>query len=270
MTETTFRRILVVSLMTIGVYLPVARAEQEEAGVSASADVTLASAYVWRGQVLNDEPVLQPTFSVSKGGFSIGWWGNVALTDQMTGDEGEFSEHDFTISYTMACPLTGAEVVFGVVNFDFPNQATKDTNGVITGVAADTREVFVTYTLSEILLSPSVSINYDFKEADGFYASLGLSHGIKLAENISLELGATVGAANKDWGSFYYGGDVEGFTDWSVSAALPISITENLSVKPAVAFSQLLGDAKDQYDAGSTVFYDSEQVVVSATLSYAF
>jgi hypothetical protein len=62
-------------------------------------DVPVLSAYVWRGQVLVDDPVVQPTFTVAKGGFSINWWGNFNLDDNATGDDFEFSEHDITLSY---------------------------------------------------------------------------------------------------------------------------------------------------------------------------
>ena len=100
-----------------------AAATTEASDVSVTLDVPVLSAYVWRGQLLVDDPVLQPSLTASKGGFAINWWGNFNLDDNATGDDFEFSEHDIGLSYGTTCPLTGADLTFGVVNYDFPNPA---------------------------------------------------------------------------------------------------------------------------------------------------
>lgn len=247
-----------------------ARAEGEDA-VSATLDVPVLSAYVWRGQVLVDDPVVQPTFTVAKGGFAINWWGNFNLDDNATGDDFEFSEHDITLSYSTTCPLTGAGVTVGVVNYDFPNVGLADAEGNIS-LVNDTREAFLTYALSEVILAPTLAVYYDFKEADGFYGSLGVSHSIEIAEKISLGLAASLGGADSDWGSFYFGDTGSGLTDYSVSASLPVALTDSLTLTPGVQYAGLLEDAKDAVDASgdSLYFGDTEKVIGSVKLSYAF
>ncbi len=243
--------------------------EAEAAALSASLDVPALSAYVWRGQVLNDEAVLQPTFTLSKGGFSINWWGNLNLTDNATGDEYEFSEHDITVSYDLTCPLTGAGVTLGIVQYDFPNVGMEDADGNLS-LTEDTREAFVSYSLAEALLAPTLNVYYDFKEADGFYGNIGISHSLALDDAISLDLGATLGAASSDWGDFYFG-EAEGLTDYSVSLSLPITVSDTVSVTPAVAYSALLGDAKDAVEADSSLYFgEKDYVVGSVTASYTF
>lgn len=246
-------------------------ASRGEGELSASANVAIPSAYVWRGQVVVDDPVLQPDFSISKGGFTIGWWGNMALNDKVTGDEYEFSEHDITVSYATTCPITGADVTLGVVNFDFPNVGLVDAIGNTT-LVNDTREAFLTYALSSVPLSPTLSINYDFKEADGFYGSFGVSHSIELMEKTSLDLSASLGAADSDWGSYYFGDVDSGLTDWSVGATLPVAVTPNLTLTPGVQYVALLGDAKDAVKASGDGLYfgDTDKFVGSIKLSYAF
>lgn len=247
----------------------VAQAEEAEAAaLSASLDVPVLSAYVWRGQVLNDEAVLQPTFSISKGGFSINWWGNFNLTDNATGDEAEFSEHDITISYDTTCPLTGAGISLGIVQYDFPNVGLADADGNLS-LVNDTREAFLGVSFGDVLLAPSVTVYYDFKEADGFYGSLGVSHSLALDDKISLDLGATLGAATSDWGDFYFG-DAEGLTDYSVSVSLPIALCDTLTITPAVAYTALLGDAKDAVEATGLYYGEKDYVVGSLTASFAF
>lgn len=246
------------------------RAEGEDA-VSASLDVPVLSAYVWRGQVLVDDPVVQPTFTVSKGGFAINWWGNFNLDDNATGDDFEFSEHDITLSYSTTCPLTGAGVTVGVVNYDFPNVGLADAEGNLS-LVNDTREAFVSAAFSDVVLAPTLSVYYDFKEADGFYGSLSVSHSLELADKIGLGLAASLGAADSDWGSFYFGDTSSGLTDYSVSATLPVTLTDSVTLTPGVQYVGLLDDAKDAVDASgdSLYFGDTDKVVGSVKLSYVF
>jgi hypothetical protein len=244
--------------------------EAAESEVTASLDVPVLSAYVWRGQVLNDEAVLQPTFTVGKGAFSINWWGNLNLTDNATGDDAEFSEHDITVSYSTVCPLTGAEMTLGVVNYDFPNVGLADADGNLS-LVNDTREAFLIASFGDVLLAPTASIYYDFKEADGFYVSLGISHSLEVAEGTSLDLAASIGGANSDWGDFYYG-EADGLTDFSVSASLPLAVCDTVTITPGVQYVSLLGDAEDAVDGsdGALYFGETDYVVGSVKASFAF
>lgn len=262
-------KILTALLASAATALPMATFAEEEA-VSASLDVPVLSAYVWRGQVLVDDPVVQPTFTVSKGGFAINWWGNFNLDDKATGDDMEFSEHDITVSYATTCPLSGAGVTIGVVNYDFPNVSLSDAEGNVS-LVNDTREAFVVYSLGDVLLAPTASIYYDFKEADGFYGSLGVSHSVSVTEDVAVGLGASIGGATSDWGDFYYG-KAEGLTDYSVSLSAPIPLSDSITLTPGVQYVGLLGDAEDAVDAsgGSLYFGDTDKVVGSVKLSVAF
>ncbi len=250
------------------------QAQSEEASassVSASLDVPALSAYVWRGQVLNDEAVLQPSLTVEKGGFAINWWGNLNFTDNVTGDELEFSEHDIGISYSGHCPLTGADMTLGVVNYDFPNQTfiTADGN---TSLYESTIEAYLSATFSDVILSPSLAVYYDFKEADGFYASLSIGHSLELNEQASLDLSASIGGSDSDWGSFYYGDQDANFTDYSVSASIPYALNDSWTITPGVTYVSLIGDAKDAVDdSGDSLYFgESDQVVASLAASYTF
>lgn len=240
----------------------------EEAEVGASLDLPVLSAYVWRGQVLTEDFVLQPSLTVSKGGFAINWWGNFNLEDGATGDEFEFSEHDISLSYSAVCPLTGANMTLGVVNYDFPNPSI-NAEGT-PALVNDTRELFLTAAFSDVLLAPTASIYYDFKEADGFYGSLGISHSFELDDKVSLSLAAWLGAADDDWTAFYYGSNASGgLNDAGVSLSIPVALCDSLTVTPGVSYTSLLGDAKDAAKAGA-YFGDEDYVVGSVKASVAF
>ena len=72
-----------------------------EVSVGASADIF--SKYVWRGQNLVDDWVLQPGASIGYGNLTASVWGNLDLTDE-NGYGGEFSEIDYTLDYSGQVP----------------------------------------------------------------------------------------------------------------------------------------------------------------------
>ncbi len=139
---------------------------------------------------------------------------------------------------------------------------------------ADTAEIYLIAAFSDVPLSPTLSVYYDVKEADGFYGSLAVSHAVELSEQASLNLGASIGAASEDWGTYYYGveGYDDGLNDWGVSASIPFAVNDSWTVTPGVSYSALLGDGEDAVDSsGDALYYgDTDAVVGSLKASYAF
>ena len=163
-------------------------------------------------------------------------------------------------------------MTIGVVNYDFPNQSLVSAEGNAS-LVADTQEAYLIAAFSDVLLSPTLSVYYDFKEADGFYGSLSVSHSLELSEQINLALGASLGAASSDWATFYFP-DVEeqddGLTDWSVSASIPFAVNDSLTITPGVQYTSLLGDVSDTVDETGLYYGDTDAVVGSLKASYAF
>ena len=244
----------------------------------ASLDLVVNSHYVWRGQVLNDEPVFQPSVTISKGGFSFNWWGNLNLTDNITGDAHEFSEHDVGISYARPCPLTGAEVTLGLVNYDFPNVAADQTATGVDALSKNTHEVYLSYSLAEVPLAPTLLVSYDFNEVKDVYVNLAVSHSIDLVEKLSLDLDASVGFGGKDYNDFYFSfepeegaaivNDSAAFNDGNVSVGLTYAFSETLSLGGKVQYTALLDS---DIRKGAEALYGEKDVVYGGvTLSHSF
>ena len=240
----------------------------EEAETSASLDAAVLSAYAWRGQVLNDEAVLQPALTVSKGGFSIGWWGNMNLTDNVTGDEPEFSEHDIALSYGSTCPLTGADVSLGIVNYDFPNAISSSESVGSDAIVKDTVEAQLSYGFSEVLLAPTLFVAYDFKEADGFYGSLSIGHSFAIDDTVSIEAGASIGYASEDYNTYYFGVEDDAANDATFTLSAPIAVSDDLTVTPGVVYTMLVDN--DIEDGADAIYFDKDQFIGSLAASYAF
>ncbi|MBN2593680.1 MAG: hypothetical protein JXA81_09255 [Sedimentisphaerales bacterium] len=201
-------------------------------GVSIGASADIFSKYVWRGQNLVDDWVLQPGAYINYKNITASFWGNLDLTNE-NGHNGEFSEIDLTLDYTGQVP--GADFLsysIGVINYDFP----------INGGAEDTWEIYWGFGL-DVPASPSVTVYHDVDEVDGTYVSFSIGHSIeKLAESgLSVDLSASIGWGSAGYNKYYWGPDKSELNDLVLSAAFPFEAA-GLAVIPSVNYITLMGD----------------------------
>jgi hypothetical protein len=249
------RQTMAAVMITMATLAGAALAQEEEAGVAAGIEVPVLSAYVWRGQVLNDEAVLQPSFEVSKGGFALNTWANYNLTDNVTDNAGDCNEVDLTASYELSAgPATFNA---GVVEYLFPNTD-----------ASSTREASIEASLDNLPVTPGATVVYDFDEADGFYVALSLSYGHEISESLMLNLEGSIGYGFSNYNEFYFGVADDALNDGTLSAGLDYAVNDSWTITPAVTFTALLdGDIRD---AANELYFDDHQVVGSLTASCAF
>ncbi len=233
-----------------------------ESDVGVALDVPVLSSYVWRGQTLNDEMAVQPSLTASAAGFAINTWANCNV-DGAYG--GEFSEVDLTASYsqTVGPVALGA----GVVQYTFPNQTMAVEDGEDVAYPG-TVEVYVSAGLPDVALAPTLTVYRDVDEIDGTYGTLGAGQAFELTEKISLAVSASLGAGDADYNAGYFGVDDAALNDLVLGAALPISVLENLSVKPAISYVCL--PDSDIRDAAEAVYGEDDAVVGSLMVSCAF
>ena len=230
-------------------------AEDEKIPVTVTGDLALQNSYVWRGQVINDEAVLQPAVTATKGGFSLNAWGNFNLTDVVTEDGADFSEIDLTLSYgrTFGEISVGA----GYIEYVFPNT-----------IFAATREIYLTCSLPALPIVPAITVNYDFNEADGFYGNFSLSYARSLCDAVSASVFTSLGAGSSDYNNFYFGVDDTALNDFNAGCSLTVKVCNNLVLVPAVQYITLVGS--DVEVASRELYKDDSQVVASLKASYSF
>lgn len=214
-----------------------------------------ASRYVWRGQILSQGFVAQPTVGIVLGGFGANLWSNVDLDNSEEDDDGiVMNETDLTLNYTL--PVGPVSLTGGIIHYDFDG--------------ADTQELYLTCALAT-LLNPTLSLYYDIDEGEGGFAVLAVSQGIPVGP-VSLTAGASVGfnlddkamGANADGEKFtglYYG---------EVSLATSIPLFGHVTLDPRIAYSTALGG--DGEDAITAISVDGKKDMLygSVAITAAF
>ena len=212
-------------------------AAEEETPWSVELDASFYSKYVFRGAVVSNNWVMQPSAALSYRDLTATVWGNLELTNGTLfpghGDSaGDFTEIDYILDYSWAHDDLNFSV--GVIVYAFPNTSLSTTTELYGAVGIDT------------LLSPTLTVYQDIDEADGTYANLSIGHTVEdileLGENVSVsaDLAAAVGWGSGNHNAFYYGPDQSGLTDVLLSLGLPIQIGDHVTVTPSLAWSALI------------------------------
>jgi hypothetical protein len=194
------------------------------AGVEFGLD--FSSRYIWRGFDLNpdNKPVLQPsvTFAVGDTGLSVNFWGSFSFEDKA------LHETDITLSYDFT-QLKDVSLSIGFIHYGW-----YFTDG-FTFKDHTTQEFYITAGLNNVPLKPALSLFYDVNNGDGLYASLGIGHGLKLSESLTLELAASLNYNGGQWI------EESGFSHLDFSASLPLKLN-NVSVSPFFGVTVIMLD----------------------------
>jgi hypothetical protein len=152
-------------------------------------------------------------------------------------DAGEFTEWDYTLSYSGKInPDSKLGYTLGVIHYQFPSSF------------LDTTELYWGFTY-DTFLSPSITVYHDIDEAGGAtYANFGISHTIenviKVSEKTSanLVLSANLGLGSSEYNKWYWCDAVKrtAFNDLTLKAALPFTLANGWSVTPSISYVMLV------------------------------
>jgi hypothetical protein len=202
-------------------------------------DLPVNSKYMWRGLELNEDSVFQPEAWVKYKSLSLRVWSNMELTDVHNGhgengDSGDFTQVNYILQYENS--IDKIKFNGGYIYYDYPHTSYPGTWELFGSIGFD------------MLLSPTLTVYRDFKEADGWYSTFGLSHAIELNQflNSTLNLSGNIAFSSENHTKYYYGKDTNTFTNSLLSAGLKIPITDAIAIVPTVNYSALLGSMRDE------------------------
>jgi hypothetical protein len=230
----------------------------EKVAIGLTAD--FMSKYIWRGQNIDDDPVFQPSLSVSYKGFTAAVWGNLEMTN-INGNSGEFSEIDYSIDYSSAVPdMKGIGYSVGAIYYDFPATSAAGTTEVYWGLNFD------------LPLSPSITVYHDVDEAEGAYVSLAAEQSIEKIFELSpqlpvgLDIGASLGWGSGSYNRYYWGTGQSKLQDLVFSVSFPIKVG-GWAIAPSLNYVTLLSDTIRDTDAYGT---DSDFFLAGVSLAKKF
>ena len=230
----------------IAAAFPVFAEEANGPEVSGSASVDFMSSYVWRGFQLHEGEAIQPSVGVTYGEFGVNLWSDRNL------DTGDAVETDLTLNYAFSKDKFSFDI--GYIYFALDG-------------AEDTQEIYVSVGY-DVLLSPTLTIYYDFDKGDGAFITASVGHDLELSKDIALSLGAGI-SYNAE--SDYSIGDYSDFHNADLSASLSIPVTESISISPMMAYTvDLSDDAESAIESLSADGDDSSFIYggVNITLSF--
>ncbi len=229
--------------------------EELDLDLEISGTLDFYSDYVWRGFLLDRDPVIQPGIDISAYGFTFSFWSSWD-TDNNQGAQSD--EIDYVIDYTAELNNL-LSVSLGHTYYDFP------------AANSYSREFYVGLGLSRIPgldLPVETSLTYyrDYGDPNnggglGTYVSLDMTYSLMLAEElgISLNLGYHYGYNRK----LFIAGN-SGY-DMGFSVALTLPLTDNLTMSPSINYSLPLDDLEDTNDGNQP-----ERFYTGISFAYAF
>lgn len=198
------------------------------ADLTAAAD--LNSAYVWRGQTLNDSLVFQPSVDVVEGNFGFNVWGNLDIDDYDDRyDSGEFSEVDITLSYLFK--VQKMDFTVGYIEYLYPTTKRSGREG--------SREIYGSMGLPLASgLSLDMDLYYDIDELNDIYLNLGFNYTYALSQQLSLDAGMSIAYA----GDEYCYDDSAGLYDYNFLVSGKFALDEDLSVSAFIKYTGSMDD----------------------------
>ncbi len=225
---------------------------QDEVSFEVTAD--FASKYVWRGQNVSDDWVLQPGFSATYKGLTGGIWANLDLTND-GGESGEFIEYDWYVDYSgQINDKVGYSV--GSIYYYFPG-------------AGSTTELYAGLSF-DVIASPSLTVYYDVDDVDGMYVALGVGHSFENLEDLpfGIDLSANLGWGDSSYNDAYWSTDTitvgSELNDLTLTAAFPFEVGP-VTVTPSVTYVALLGS-----DISDIAGDDDSLFVAGVGFAYGF
>jgi hypothetical protein len=207
------------------------------------------SQYVWRGQSVTDDPVIQPSVSTWYKNFTFSAWGNLETTN-VNDKQWKFTETDFTIDYSnyfsKEMPKIGYS--FGLINYDFPNTDFDNTTELYAGINV------------EMFLNPYIKVFRDIDEVDGTYVSVGISESLVWG----LEGDASLGWGDRGYNDSYWGTSSSKANDLVLSISRPIDF-KGMELVPSLSYIRLM-----EKDLGSIGNDGDDTIVLGFSLVKKF
>lgn len=237
-------------------------------------EAALVTAYVWRGQVYNNDFVVQPQMTIEQYGVSFNIWGNYDLGENVNGISGDFSEIDMSLAYSLPLDINEMAFDIGIIGYDFPANGDTPVSGVGFN-AKSTTELFASATVLswQDYVIPSFTLFGDVDEASGVYFLFDVVAPYEVSEYLAVEGGVSAGYGNTSYNDYYFGDAIgvaqdAGWNDFNFYGNASYLIQEGLTVSANVTYTMLEGGAIR--NAASTIYEAKQKLWGGVNIAYDF
>ncbi|MCU0858446.1 MAG: hypothetical protein MUC65_08610 [Pontiellaceae bacterium] len=233
--------------------------QASENEVTLQADVSLLSAYVWRGLVANNGMVAQPSMTAAKGSLSFNVWGNYDIEGRAGNNDYDWTEYNFKLAYRLPEGLIMEKVDLdvGIIKYEYAGDWSGKDN---------TEEIFSVLTLGNIILTPVISAYYDINEANGWYGNFALSQGVEISDAFSAEIGSSIGYGTRNYNKFYFTEDngSGAANDYNAYISAEYDLTEQITLGALLQYTYLDGGVANDIEQTDNLLWGG------ITASYKF
>ena len=221
--------------------------------------MSVASAYIWRGQNLGTDASFQPYVTLSPefvpGSLSFTIWADITKNEE----DRNLREIDYAVDYSFgmldvlgleaegAAKAADFSLSTGYIYYDFPPSGGTKSQEIYWGID---------YNLP---LSPSFYVYNDWDRGRGLWYEFGISQDIDL-KVITLSTYATLGYNHKQWGT------TSALSTLDMGVSVPLAIGEHVTIEPFLSYTKRL---KSTYtDDGADLTHD--ELYGGMNFSFAF
>ena len=235
-------------------------AETEDSSpLSVSVSVDVLSDYIWRGTICNDNPVWQPSVSLTYDAGDYGYisanvWSSFDLTHKRRAEDASrmscgLQEIDYTLSYGVELFGVGFEV--GHIWYTFPNN-----NG------ASDQDLYASISYANPILTPSATVYWNYSDSawndrSQCYYAFAVSHDFELLDSLTLTPSASLGFGGDAWTKYVTEESVgTELTDQTVGLSATYAVTDYLTLGAQINYTWIpshtlrrldyMGNDKDQ------------------------
>jgi hypothetical protein len=199
--------------------------------------------YVWRGQLISNGAVFQPSVTATYGKWTANIWGNVDMTNYAHGpygdQSGEFTEYDLTLDYSNKFSEDSkVGYSIGTIHYHFPSFSSTDTTELYWGFNFD------------VPFSPAIKVYHGLGNENGTYVNASIGHTYEKVATFdagkcycNLQWGASLGWGNGTYNRDYWGVNGSHLNDLGFTLALPICFPGGWTVKPNINYVTLVDGA---------------------------
>ena len=228
-----FRKALLLALS----FGPAGLLSAGDQSISGSASLGIFNRYIFRGyRIGRDSAVVQPALSVSCGGISVSFWGNIDIKEKATvcfvpdrPGQKSLNETDLIVNY--AHDLGRLGLIAGFIYYG--TKYTTETQELYAGVSYN------------VFGKPTLTVYRDISAFPGTYILFSASQSLPLGKRITLDLGASAAyfsGSGEYWRTYlpsagsYVGEKYRAFHDGMAKIGLTFPLGKRLGLQAAVQY----------------------------------